>query len=291
MTLRHLEVFMAVCRTMSMTKAAEDLNMTQPAVSKAIAELESFYRTSLFDRLNRKLYLTDAGESLREYADSILSQFDESIAFLRDGNSFQTCRLSVNVTVGESILSGLIAAISRQLPQLRLSVNVHNSYHIEQMLRNNDCDLGIIDEKDDLLFDTVHLYEEELGFFAALSDPLPEKLSLKELGACRLLIREKGSGNRAAADKFLQKTDSAPLLWESSSNAALKKLAQNGMGIAVLPLSSVQKEDQLRRIRIPGASLKRQFYLVSLRNKYLNPMTCRCMEVIREYCRKTHEIH
>ena len=84
MTLRHLRIFSEVCRQESITLAAERMNMAQPAVSYAIRELESYYGTKLFERMNRRLYITESGEQLLLYADSILSQFDEARDVLRD---------------------------------------------------------------------------------------------------------------------------------------------------------------------------------------------------------------
>ena len=79
MTLRHLEVFRAVCARESITLAAEHLNMTQPAVSLAVKELEAFYGVQLLERMNRRIYITDAGRSLLQYADAVLTQFEESV--------------------------------------------------------------------------------------------------------------------------------------------------------------------------------------------------------------------
>ena len=84
MTLRHLEIFRAVCARESITLAAEHLNMTQPAVSLAVKELEAFYGVQLLERMNRRIYITDAGRSLLQYADAVLSQFEESVRVLRD---------------------------------------------------------------------------------------------------------------------------------------------------------------------------------------------------------------
>lgn len=83
MTLRHLEIFRAVCARESITLAAEHLNMTQPAVSLAVKELEAFYGVQLLERMNRRIYITDAGRSLLQYADAVLSQFEESVRVLR----------------------------------------------------------------------------------------------------------------------------------------------------------------------------------------------------------------
>ena len=87
MTLRHLEIFSAVCAQESFTRAAEQLNMAQPAVSLAIRELEVFYNVRLFERMNRRVYLTEAGRTLRQYADTVLSQFQESVEVLRESGT------------------------------------------------------------------------------------------------------------------------------------------------------------------------------------------------------------
>ena len=287
MTLRHLEIFMAVCRTMSMSKAAVQLGMSQPAVSKAIAELEAFYNVSLFDRLNRRIYLSEAGVSLMHYAEVILSQFEESVSFLKDENRISACRLSVNVTAGESFLCDLIRTIEKKLPSLQLSVSVHNSKQIEQMIRANLCDIGIIDEKDDSQFDSVFLCEERLGLFVCGQYRIDETIDAKDLSSHRLLLRESGSGSRAKADTLLDEIE-YPLseIWESSSDKTLIELARNGFGIAILPVSCVQPQDGLKEIVLRGKTLTRNLYLVSLRNKYLSAQIRECMKLICSFCAK-----
>lgn len=87
MTLRHLTIFRAVCQTESITLAAEHLNMTQPAVSLAVRELEDFYGVQLFERMNRRIYITEAGRTLLQYADTILSQYAESVQVLQEARA------------------------------------------------------------------------------------------------------------------------------------------------------------------------------------------------------------
>ena len=89
MTLRHLQIFRAVCDCGSITAAADRLNVTQPSVSMAIRELEVFYQTRLFDRINRKIYLTEAGTMLRQYTDTMLDQYDDMTILLREGKVLQ----------------------------------------------------------------------------------------------------------------------------------------------------------------------------------------------------------
>ena len=101
MTIRHFEIFQTVCALGSITAAAGQLNMTQPAVSTAVRELESFYGTPLFERRNRRIYLTEAGGALLQYTGTILTQYQESVRALREESGHPLCRFGVNVTIGE----------------------------------------------------------------------------------------------------------------------------------------------------------------------------------------------
>ena len=144
MTVRHMYIFKTVCECQSITAAAGKLNMTQPAVSVAIKELESFYQVKLFERMNRTIYLTEAGNTLREYADSILDQFEEAEAVLRDGTSMARCRLGVNVSVGETFLPGMLKLLEEKIPGIHMEVLVGNTVTIEEKLNENEREKGDI---------------------------------------------------------------------------------------------------------------------------------------------------
>ena len=286
MTLRHFEIYITVCRYLSMSRAADELNMSQPAVSKAIHELEAYYNTTLFDRMNRRIYLTEEGSTLLRYAETVLSQTEEAASVLRDGTAFQICRLSVNVTVAETILPELITAIHKENPGTDLRIRISNSARIEEMLRGNECDIAVIDHKDDDRFEAVPFCQETLGFYASdacISRPVQ---SAAELVSYRLLVREEGSGSRTCITPLLQRIGYPPeRTWESTSDAALILLAEHGHGIAVLPDSCIdlKKTPSLHRIHVPDTELSRTFYLVRLRNKYLNRASISCLKILQEY--------
>ena len=145
MTVRHMYIFKTVCECQSITAAAGKLNMTQPAVSVAIKELESFYQVKLFERMNRTIYLTEAGNTLREYADSILDQFEEAEAVLRDGSSMARCRMGVNVSVGETFLPGMLKLLEEKIPGIHMEVLVGNTVTIEEKLNENEIDFAVVD--------------------------------------------------------------------------------------------------------------------------------------------------
>ena len=145
MTLRHLEIFRADCQLESVTLAAEQLNMTQPAVSLAIRELESFYGTRLFERMNRRIYITDAGRTLLQYADTILSQFQESVQILQEARHSGSCRFGVHVTFGETCMPIILKRLSEELPDITAKAFVGNSRKNEEMLLRNELDFAVID--------------------------------------------------------------------------------------------------------------------------------------------------
>ena len=134
MTLRHLEIFSAVCAQESFTRAAEKLNMAQPAVSLAIRELEVFYNVRLFERMNRRIYLTEAGRTLRQYADTVLSQMRESVEVLRESGARGTCAFGVHVTLGETRLAEILIHLAAELPEMEIRACVQNSRETERMI-------------------------------------------------------------------------------------------------------------------------------------------------------------
>ncbi len=145
MTIRHMQIFRAVCEQKNVTRAAELLGMTQPAVSIAIRELESYYNAKLFDRIGRRIYLTEAGQALLGYADAILSQFDEATQVLRSGTSFMRCRLGVNVSVGETILPDILDCLERRIPGIKVEIYIGNTRNIEHRLSANEIDVAVAD--------------------------------------------------------------------------------------------------------------------------------------------------
>lgn len=149
MTLKHLRIYREVCRMESITKAAESLNTTQPAVSTAVRELESFYQVKLFERMNRKIYITEAGKVLLEYADSILSQFDESKDILRDIATSTRIRIGSNVSFGSASLPNLIANFRKLHPEIPIYTTIANSSQIEEALLRNELDFAIVDRLND----------------------------------------------------------------------------------------------------------------------------------------------
>jgi len=275
MTIRHLRIFLAVCRRQSITAAAEELSMTQPAVSIAVRELESFYGARLFDRMNRRIYLTAAGETLRQYADTVLAEFDEAEKVLRGGVS-SPCRFGVNVSVGETALPGVLLRLRAELPEPGPEVFVGNTKAIERKLEENGIDFAVLDSPSDRPgLAAVPLCTEDMAVVCAPDFPMPPCVTLAEAAAAPLLLREGGSGSRRCTDAVFQTRGFAvrPMV-ESTSDLSLLRLAESGLGCAVMPrqlIGEAAARGLLREVTLSDAAFERRYYLVYQKKKYLTP--------------------
>lgn len=287
MTLRHLKIFLEVCRLGSITQAADALNMAQPAVSYAIRELESFYATRLFERMNRRLYITESGELLMSYADSILAQFDEAQNVLKDRNTATKVRIGTNVSYGVSKLPKLISGFLKEHPEIPIYAKVQNSAQIEEELIRNGLDFGIIDcpAKSEFFFCSL-LEEDEMTMACSSDFEIPPEVEIGELKGVPFLLRENGSGLRNTMERIIRnmgKDGIRPVIaMESTSTQCLIGACLEGLGLLVLPknvLLPYLEGGRLKEVKIRGIDLTRQYYLVYHKSKFLT----KSMKTFREY--------
>ena len=292
MTLRHLEIFSAVCSQGSFTRAAEKLNMAQPAVSQAIRELEVFYNVRLFERMNRRVYLTEAGRILRQYADTVRAQMRESVEVLRESGTRGSCAFGVHVTLGETRLAEILAHLAAALPEMEVRARVQNSRENERMVLQNELDFAVVDNVTvSPQYLAEPLLQEDLAAVCAPSYLLGrDRLTLEELAGERLLLREQGSGTRNSVDAGFQAVAArAPAVLESVSTAALLACARQGLGITLLPRSLVAedlKRGTLRELTVEGGTFRRTYFLVYHRHKYLTAGMRQVIRILREDLRQ-----
>ncbi|MDE6389452.1 MAG: LysR family transcriptional regulator [Lachnospiraceae bacterium] len=284
MTLRHLSIFKMVCELGSITATADKLNMSQPAVSIAVRELEAFYNTKLFERMNRQIYVTETGNRLRQYADTILAQFDESIDVIRNSSASMTCRLGVNVTCAETYLSTWIHKIESEIDGIMLSIHVCNASEIERMIADNEIDIAIVDSiPGQTKFESRLLYSEKMCVVCSPNLYI-DKMTIADLHTKPLLLREKGSGTRNSIDAAFFRHGLTPVPYtESISTLSLIRMVKNGLGYAILPRKIVEEElnsHVLSEIVIMDESFERYYHLVYHKNKYLTGIMKRVMTVL-----------
>ena len=274
MTLRHFRIFSEVCRLESITLAAESMNMAQPAVSYVIKEMENYYETKLFERMNRRLYITEAGEQLLLYADSILAQFDEARDVLRDKNAVTKVKIGTNVSYGISCLPILTAGFLKKYPEIPLYTLVENSRQIEEKLLHNELDFGIMDYpiRSEYFISSL-IKKETMSVVCAENYSLPQSIQIQQLQEIPLLLREDGSGSRSLIENILNKYKILPnIVMESSSDRSLIEACSQCRGILFLTTAEVtpyMSSHKLREVKIEGVEINRYYYLVYHKSKFL----------------------
>lgn len=276
MTLRHMRIFVEVCRTMNITRAAENLYLSQPAVSLAISELEDYYGIALFDRIGRRIYITEAGKNFLSYAQHITSTFDEMETGIKNWDYFGTLRVGASISLGIRLLPQIVKAFSQSFPGIKIPVIVNSSETIEAKILNNEIDIalceGLIHSPDII---TEPFYEDRLVVLCSAHHPLAKKdrLTLEDIVREPLLMRELGSGTREIFENFMTAHQiQVEPLWQSSSTRAIVSAVEANIGISVLPYELVKDDilqGEVQLLQIPDMAFRRTCHLVYHRSKYL----------------------
>lgn len=291
MTLRHIKIFLAICDNgNSVTRAAEVLFMTQPAVSLALKELESYYGVLLFERMSRQLYITEAGKQMREYATHVLSLFDHMEKGLRDWDSIGILRVGASVTIGSQFMPSYISAYGVLHPGIDVRVCISSSELLEGQLQTNKLDFAFIEGAvltSNLI--SEEYMEDSLTAVCSVNGPFHhgEKVSAERFKMQRFLLREKGSGTR---EEFDGATEAAGFsvfpVWEATSTTALVNAVIHGLGIAVLPRRMILgplKHGLIVAFDVEGINFQRKFSIVYHKNKFLTQSAREFIELCKNY--------
>ncbi|MGL5694691.1 MAG: LysR family transcriptional regulator, partial [Peptostreptococcaceae bacterium] len=145
MSIRHLRIFIMVAECGKMSVAAEKLFITQPSVSQVIKEIEDYYGIRLFERLSKRLHITESGELLLKYAKHIVESFDDMERILKYKGQHVSLRIGATITVGNCILNDIIDKVEKENPQISTKVTINNTDIIENMLLNSELDVAIVE--------------------------------------------------------------------------------------------------------------------------------------------------
>lgn len=251
---RRLQVFHAVAKQLSFTKAAEVLFMTQPAVTFQIKQLEEHFNTRLFDRGHGRISLTPAGEIVLEYAEKILglsSELDVRLAEMT-GQIGGPLLVGASTTIAEFLLPSVLGAFRSKFPTVKPRLVVGNSETIETRVAEHTLDIGMIESPSHL--PNLHsetCCEDELQVICSPRFPLAgmSEVTPEQLVNYPYVSREPGSGTREFTDDYLRKagvaTDAANVVMELGSPEAVKGVVETGIGFAIVSKASVSKEKQL----------------------------------------------
>ncbi|MDH5393484.1 MAG: LysR substrate-binding domain-containing protein [Gammaproteobacteria bacterium] len=278
LTLQQLKLFEAVSRLSSYTRAAEELFLTQPAVSIQIKRLEEQAGLGLFEQVGKKIFLTPAGKEMYAASVDILTRVKElKIAIDElEGSIKGSLQVSV-VTTAKYFLPNLLGSFLQLYPEVEPKLKFTNRARILDRLMNNEDDfviMGQVPEDDHL--EAYPFLNNIIGIVAPADHPLANKknIAIEELTNHRFLNREIGSGTRYVFDKLLEEhgLKIEPYM-ELGSSEALKQAVMAGLGITALSVHSVQLELEVNKLTIldvQGFPLKRRWYVVHLKGRKLS---------------------
>ncbi|MFT5260851.1 MAG: DNA-binding transcriptional LysR family regulator [Cryomorphaceae bacterium] len=252
-TIRQLQVFNAVAKHLSYTRAAEELHLTQPAVSMQIKQLEKSADLPLFEQIGKKIYLTEAGQVMLDHAQSIIAKLDSirnDIEQLKgiDGGRLRVCIAS---TVNY-FATRLISKFSQTHPNVQISLDVTNRQDLLKQLETNEPDLVLMGRPPS----SADLYSQ-----AFMDNPLviianphhalagQKNIPITKLNNERFVLRENGSGTRGAMETMFNEYDIHPhVSTQLSGNEAIKQAVEAGLGLALVSFHTVDLELKAGRV-------------------------------------------
>lgn len=276
MNLHQLRIFTTVARLGSFSRAAEELSISQPSVSIQVADLERSLGVDLFEKLGKRIYLTEAGRILDEYARRMLGLAEEARIALEDIKGLHRGRLMVGATTtpGTYILPRVIAAFQERHPQVAVVLEIADAKRIQERLLRNEIDLGVVGWEvtaQDLRAEPF--LDDELVLVASPSHPLATagRAHAKGLRDHRLILRERGSGTREALEAALREAGVAiaPSM-ELGTGEAVKEAVVAGLGVTIISRLAVAGDVHAGRLVIvpmPDLAIRRRFSFVYHRDK------------------------
>ena len=278
LTFRQLSVFEAVARHLSYSRAAQEMHLTQPAVSMQIKQLEDNVGMPLFEQLGKKIYLTEAGRELSHYSRVIAQQLSEAESVLNDLKGLQRGRLKISVaSTANYFAPQLLAVFGQRFPTVTVSLDVTNRQALLAQLANNEMYIAIMGQPPeglDLLAESF--MENPLIVIAPINHPLAneKKIPLARLQSETFLVREQGSGTRIAMERFFnQHGIQLQAGMVMSSNEAIKQAVQAGLGLGILSLHTIGLELETKRLKVldvKGFPIMRHWYVVHRKDKRLS---------------------
>lgn len=279
-TLRQLRIFDSVARHLSFSRAAEELHLTQPAVSMQIKQIEQFAGQPLLELLGKKIFLTEAGRALLGHARAVMQEMEEAQQSLAALQGVNQGTLNVTlISTAKYFAPEFIAKFCGLYPGVKLKLAVNNRARLLQRLVDNEIDIAIMGHPPQGLDIAAEPFSQNPhAIIASPHHPLARKrrIPLKALSKENFLVREPGSGTRALMERvFRDHGMSVNATMEISSDETIKQAAIAGMGIGFLSLHTVELELQTGRLimlDVAEMPVMRKWFIVHNREKRLSPV-------------------
>jgi LysR family transcriptional regulator, low CO2-responsive transcriptional regulator len=279
-TLRQLKVFEAVARNLSFSRAAEELHLTQPAVSTQVKKLEEHAGLPLFEQLGKKIHLTPAGAEMLHASRIIIRQFEEVEETMTQFKGVSGGKLNVTViSAGDYFFPRLLVEFARRHAGVKLNFGVCNREELLEQMTDNLTDLAIM-VRPPLDMDTVNepFAPHPYVIVAAADHPLAGKkrIPISRIAREPFVVREKGSDTwNSMQEGFGEHLDTLNIAMEIRSTETIKQAVMAGMGVTFLSAHTVSRELQagsLTVLNVQGFPLMLNWYVVHRKNKRLPPV-------------------
>lgn len=287
-TLNQLQIFLTVVKTKSVSKAAEELFLTQPAVSIQLKNFQQQFDVPLTEMIGRTIYITDFGKEIAQSAEDILNQV-QAIEHKMHANKGQlTGRLKLSiVSTGKYVMPYFLSSFMQENQRVELQMDVTNKNTVVESLKNNEVDFALVSilpqkmvvEKIDLLQNKLFL----IGKSGQKIKPVNQKDFFNKVP---LIFREQGSGTRQTMESFIERRKiTVAKKMELTSNEAVKQAVLAGLGFSIMPLIGIRNElrnQELQIIPITGLPIKTTWSLIWLPGKKHSPVAAELLKYIKK---------
>jgi DNA-binding transcriptional LysR family regulator len=278
-TLNQLQIFLKIVQKQSVTKASEELHLTQPAVSIQLKNFQDQFDIPLTEVVGRKIYITDFGREIAESAENIINQVYaiNYKTLVYKGQLTGRLKLSV-VSTGKYVIPFFLTDFMKQHEGIELLMDVTNKNKVIESLENNEVDFALVSILPSTLnIEQLDLLQNKLYLVGSKKIKMTKGMSVKELFKdLPLIFREKGSGTRQIMEDFILKNDLSVLKkMELTSNEAVKQAVLADLGYSIMPLIGIKNElqnNELQIIPIKGLPIKTTWSLIWLKGKKHTPL-------------------
>jgi DNA-binding transcriptional LysR family regulator len=297
-TLQQLIIFNMLVQTNSVTKTAEKLHLTQPAVSIQLRNMQRLFDQPMFESIGKKIYITPFGQQINQNILSIIKEAENINQLTQSNKGIVQGQIKIAVvSTGKYVMPYFISDYLQENPLVELQMDVSNKQQVLDNLKNNEVDFALISIiPDNINLKKIDLIDNKLYMIGKRKVQKSKKNAPVKLGECTPLIyREKGSGTRQTMEKFIErKKIKAIKPFELTSNEAVKQALLAGMGYSIMPLIGLKNEivnHQLEIIPIPGLPIRTIWRLVWLSEKKNSHLAEHYLEHLRSYKTNILEKH
>lgn len=292
MTIKHLRVFNEVAESGKMSITAAKLYLSQPTVSQIIKELEEHYGFLLFERLSKKLHITEEGKKLLSYSKQVVQQFDELESRMLERSKRQTFRIGSTITVGSCLINDIIKKIKLIDDSIEIYSYVNNTQIIEEQLLNANIDIALVEgvvKSTDLI--SIPAVDDYLVLVCNKEHPLAQNrhFTVDTLNNQRFAMREKGSGTREQFENYINKhgIKIKESVVANCPTALINAVLEQGC-LAVISVRLVEKEikdGSIILLKNEECTWNRSFSVVYHKNKFLSPRIVSFIQVASSFKR------